>query len=148
MPVDTRIVRALALSASSAPDDHVIDITTTGARTGQPRRIEIWLHRIEGHFYLTGMPVHRSWYANLLVNRHFTVHLKREVNADLAATALPVNDETRRCVIENVVSLQDLPAYAARGLPRQDSEVWQSNSPLVEVVFDDKELQAAASTAP
>jgi hypothetical protein len=148
MTVNSQVIRALALGPASAPDDHIIDITTTGARTGQSRRIEIWLHRIDGHFYLTGMPVRRSWYANLCADPRFIVHLKRTVKVDLNASVLPVNDETRRRVIESVVSLQDLPAYAARGLPRQDVKVWQSNSPLVEVVFDDEDLQAAAAAAP
>ena len=32
------------------------DITTTGARTGQQRRIEIAFHQIDDHYYLTGRP--------------------------------------------------------------------------------------------
>jgi hypothetical protein len=30
-----------------------------------PRRIEIRLHRVDSRWYLTGVPVARSWYANL-----------------------------------------------------------------------------------
>ena len=34
----------------------VIDLTTTGRRTGQPRRIEIFLHADDGRLFITGMP--------------------------------------------------------------------------------------------
>ena len=36
--------------------DQVIDITTTGRRSGQPRRIEIWFHNLDGRLYITGTP--------------------------------------------------------------------------------------------
>ena len=35
---------------------HTIDITTTGRKTGRPRRIEIVFHNIDGRIYITGMP--------------------------------------------------------------------------------------------
>jgi deazaflavin-dependent oxidoreductase (nitroreductase family) len=147
MSVDGAVIRALALRPDSPPSKHVIDITTTGARTGSPRRIEIWFHRIGGHFYLTGMPVRRSWYANLRKHPKFVVHLKRGVTADLPATAVAVDEETRRRVIPAVVALQNRPEYAARGVPRQDVDVWLAHSPLIEFIFDDSELQAAAARA-
>ena len=34
----------------------VIDLTTTGRRTGQRRRIEIFLHNDHGQLFITGMP--------------------------------------------------------------------------------------------
>jgi hypothetical protein len=47
----------------------VIDITTRGRHTGQPRRIEIRFHHIEGQVYITGRPPRRrDWYANLLAS--------------------------------------------------------------------------------
>ncbi|WP_432945575.1 nitroreductase family deazaflavin-dependent oxidoreductase [Kribbella sp. CA-253562] len=147
MSVDETVIRALALRPDSPPGDHVVDITTTGARTGLPRRIEIWFHRVDGHFYLTGMPVPRNWYANLRKNPHFVVHLKQGVRADLPATAVTVDEQTRQRVIPAVVALQDRPEYAARGVPRQDVTVWLARSPLIEIVFDDKELHAAAARA-
>ena len=36
--------------------DRTIDITTTGRKTRQPRRKEIWFHNVEGHLYITGTP--------------------------------------------------------------------------------------------
>jgi hypothetical protein len=31
-----------------------VEITTTGRRTGQPRRIETWRYRADGRYWLTG----------------------------------------------------------------------------------------------
>ena len=64
----------------------VIDITTRGRKTGQPRRIEIRFHHIAGQVYITGRPPRRrDWYANLLAHPEFTFHLKQTANADLPA---------------------------------------------------------------
>jgi deazaflavin-dependent oxidoreductase (nitroreductase family) len=144
MSVDPAIVRALALRPDSPPGDHVIDITTIGAKSGQPRRIEIWIQRVEGHWYLTSIPVPRKWDANLRKNPRFTVHLKRGVRADLPATAVPVDEETRRRVITAVVAQQRLPEYAAI-YPRQNIDDWLRYSALHEIVFDDEEIAKAAS---
>ena len=54
-----------------------IDITTTGRNSGRPRRIEIWLHTVDGRLYITGSPGRRDWYANLLAQPCFIFHLNR-----------------------------------------------------------------------
>jgi deazaflavin-dependent oxidoreductase (nitroreductase family) len=109
----------------------VIDITTTGRRTGEPRRIEIVFHNIGGRIYITGMPRpdrRRSWLANLEADPQLTFHLKRSVAADLPATARIVAGEAeRRAVLAEV-------AKVWRG---QDVEAMVRYSPLIEVVFDD-----------
>ena len=51
-----------------------IDITTIGRASGEPRRIEIWFHNIDGHIYITGTPGRRDWYANLRADPNFTFH--------------------------------------------------------------------------
>ena len=144
--MDYAVARALDIGPDSSGAERTIDITTGGARSGLPRRIEIWLHRIDGRWYLTGMPVARSWYANLRANPRFVVHLKHGVKADLPATAVPVDEPTRRRVIIAVVALQDRPQLAARVSRRQDPGEWLARSPLVEVVFDDERLRAPFST--
>jgi deazaflavin-dependent oxidoreductase (nitroreductase family) len=93
----------------------VIDITTKGRRTGEPRRIEIRLHNIDDRLYLTGMPGPRSWHANLRANPTFTIHLKRDLVADVMATATPVqsDDERRRVhrrILENMGKPEELDA--------------------------------------
>lgn len=146
MTADMAVVRALALGPESSALDHTIDITTIGARTGRPRRIEIWFHRVDGKWYLSGMPIPRSWNANLHANPRFTVHLKHGVRADLPATARPVKDkETRRHVLAEILKTQDRPSTGGR-VPRQQLSDWLAGSPLVEIIFDDHELSAAAST--
>ena len=35
---------------------HTIDITTTGRRSGEPRRIEIVFHNVDGRIYISGVP--------------------------------------------------------------------------------------------
>jgi len=109
----------------------VIDITTTGRTSGVPRRIEIVFHGFDGHVYISGMPRadrRRSWLANLEANPHLTFHLKRDLKADLPATARIISDEAeRRTVLSKVLT----------AWPGQDLEAMVSWSPLVEVTFDD-----------
>jgi deazaflavin-dependent oxidoreductase (nitroreductase family) len=104
-----------------------IDITTTGRQSGEPRRIEIVFHRIDGRRWISGMPAtrRRSWIANLAADPHLTVHLKGpKAVADLPATARIVDDPTeRRHVLERV----------ARAWGRTDVDRMVVDSPLIEV---------------
>ena len=85
--------------------DNLIDITTVGKKTGQPRTIEIVFHNFDGVLYITGTPGRRDWYANLLANPQFTFHVKQSAQADLPAKATPITDEaTRRQVLSQVVA--------------------------------------------
>lgn len=117
--------------------DRVVDITTTGRRSRQPRRIETWLHRADGRIYLTGSPGKRDWYANLLADPSFTLHLKGAATADLAATAQPIDDpaERRRILGEIVAGLGA--RAASSGRPAPDLQAWLDGSPLALVVLAD-----------
>jgi len=106
-----------------------IDITTTGRRSGRPRRLEIVFHNIDGRIYISGTPSRRrrSWLANLEANPRFTFHLKGRVKADLQATARIIDDEAeRRAVLPHV----------ARAWGRTDLDAMVRYSPLIEVTFD------------
>jgi deazaflavin-dependent oxidoreductase (nitroreductase family) len=107
-----------------------IDITTRGRRTGEPRRIEIVFHRIDGRIWISGMPSHRkrAWLANLEADPHLTFHLKGPVAvADLPATARVVTEpDERRRILERV-------ALAWR---RTDVDRMVEQSPLIEVTID------------
>jgi len=114
---------------------HTIDITTTGRRTGQPRRIEIVFHNIRGRVYISGTPSHRKrkWLANLESDPRLTFHLKGAVKADLPATARAITDEhERRAVLPDV----------ARAWKRDDLEEMVLYSPLIEVTFSENESAA------
>ena len=109
---------------------NIIDITTTGRQTGEPRRIEIVFHRIDGRMWISGIPSprKRAWIANLEADPHLTVHLKGPVAvADLPATARVVVDETeRRHVLDRV----------AQAWRRTDVDRMVAESPLIEVTID------------
>jgi deazaflavin-dependent oxidoreductase (nitroreductase family) len=107
--------------------DELIDITTTGRKSGRSHRIEIGFHIVEGKVYISGRPGKRDWYANLLANPDFTFHLKGAVKTDLPARAIPITDEgTRRRV---------LPIIMARWGNLTDLEHYVTSSPLVEIRF-------------
>jgi deazaflavin-dependent oxidoreductase (nitroreductase family) len=108
----------------------VIDITTTGRTSGQPRRIEIVFHRIDGRMWISGIPSarRRSWIANLAADPRLTVHLKGPIaRADLPATARIVDEPAeRRAILERV----------ARAWNRTDLDRMVASSPLIEVAID------------
>ena len=72
--------------------NRTIDITTTGAKSGRPRRIETWAWVDGDTLYLTGSPGRRDWYANLRAHPDFTLHLKHGVQADVQVRARPIVD--------------------------------------------------------
>jgi deazaflavin-dependent oxidoreductase (nitroreductase family) len=107
---------------------HTIDITTTGRRSGLPRRIEIVFHNFDGHLYISGLPSPetRAWLHNLRADPHLIVHLKQLVQADLAATAREITDPAERHeVLEKVARVW-----------RRDAAQMERFSPLVEVTID------------
>lgn len=107
---------------------HTIDITTTGRRSGKPRRVEIVFHNIDGRIYISGTPYPRKrrWLLNLEADPHLTFHLKGRVRADLPATARVIDDEAERRAIL---------AHIARAWRRDDIEPMVRYSPLIEVTF-------------
>ena len=103
--------------------DKTIDITTTGRKSGQARRVEIWFHNVDDVIYISGLPGTRDWHANMLANPEFTFHLKVSVQADLQAQAIPItNLDQRREIISKFEGDRDL-------------EAWVDGSPLVRVEF-------------
>ena len=78
--------------------DLIIDITTTGRKSGDARRVEIWFHNLDGILYIAGLllPGSRAWYANILNDPRLTFHLKGTTKADLPALATPITDAAER----------------------------------------------------
>lgn len=115
-----------------------VDITTTGRRTGQARRIEIVTHVFDGHLYISGLPSTRTraWIRNLEADPHLTVHLKGPgAGADLPATARIITDpQERQPILEQV----------ARVWRRRDVDEMVEFSPLIEVTLTDTPNATAA----
>jgi len=111
----------------------VIDITTTGRRTGEPRRIEIVYHVIDGRLFISGSPRPgrtRAWIHSLESDPRLTFHLKGAVRADLPATARVITDpDERRRVLSWITT---------NAWKNQDLETMMEASPLIEVTIEDE----------
>lgn len=119
MTADPRLAEVLARGET-------IDITTIGRHSGQPRRIELVYHNVEGRILISGHPGRpRSWIANLRENPRLTFHLKRSVRADLPAVARVITDRAER---------ERLLRPIAR-LWRIDHALMVRSAPLIEVTF-------------
>lgn len=103
-----------------------IHITTTGRRTGQPRRIEIWWFDVDGRFIITGTPGRRDWLANLAADPRLTIHAG---GRDIAASASIVTDPKFR---RHVLTRPQTSWYSTQAeLDRLVAE-----SPMVEIHFN------------
>jgi hypothetical protein len=122
--------------------DRTIDIITIGAKSGLPRRVEIWFTNVYGRIIICGTPnatgdkgsyTPRDWLANLKANPEFIFCLKESIQVELPARAVEIVDlEDRRYLMsapetkwyrDQVDSLDDL----------------VNASPIVEVFFRDLE---------
>jgi deazaflavin-dependent oxidoreductase (nitroreductase family) len=132
--------QALAIGPSSSIEDRTIDITTTGRRSGRPRRIEIVFYRIDESIYLSGIPAPRSrdWLTNLSAEPHFTFHLKHGVMADLPAVATVITEEAeRRRVLVPLVDQFNQRLGDDSDWPRAELDEWVQGSPLARVDFSE-----------
>ena len=112
--------------------DTLIDITTTGRKSRQPRRIEIAFTLVGDELYITGTPDRpRSWYANMRANPRFTFHLKQSMQRDIPARATPITDAAER----RVFFTRQLGEHWTQF--KDDLENWVARSPLVRVRLED-----------
>jgi deazaflavin-dependent oxidoreductase (nitroreductase family) len=110
---------------SALHQSQLIDLTTTGRRSGQPRKIEIFLHDEDGLLFITGIPQAnrtRDWIHNIAADPHVVVHLKQAVTSDISATARVVTDPAER---------RPLMEAAARRWGRTDVDEMVQHSPLI-----------------
>lgn len=134
------VARALAIDRNATFAQRTIDITTTGRRSGEPRRIETVFYRYDGDIYLSGLPGPgpRAWLLNLAAEPHFTFHLKGDVIADLPATATVITDPAeRRRVLDALVEEFNERRDPAGPYPEGVLEDWVARSPLARVNFED-----------
>ena len=119
---------------------HTIDITTTGRKSGEPRRVEIVFHSFDGRIYISGTPSikTRAWLHNLRADPRLTFHLKQLLQADLPATAREITDEAER---------REVLAKVAR-VWKRDAGPMVKYSPLIEVTIDGLAPAPAPAPAP
>jgi len=114
----------------------VIDLTTTGRRTGRPRKIEIFLHDKDGLLFISGMPRAdrtRDWIHNITADPQVVVHLKQRIAVDIPATARVVTDPAER---------RQLLAAAAQRWRRTDVDEMVRHSPLIVLTVADADERA------
>ena len=151
--LDADVLAALA-------HDRVVDISTRGRRSGEPRRTEIWFWRIGGRFYLTGAPgpagSARQWYRNLFAEPRFTLHMKQTLQRDLPAFARVVTGPAeRRRLLTRILGqidgnvpdawLPNVPEAGRAGMRANLARIaadragqlplWEAQSPLIEIRF-------------
>ena len=159
------IRQALQIGPSATVAERTIDITTTGRRSGQQRRIEICFYRVgdaastaDDHrhhhrahdtgasrsllrpIYLTGVPAsrRRDWLINLEANPDFLFHLKNGVQADLHATASVITDpDQRRDILRPIVDEYNARWSPDSPFPHGELDEWVAGSPLALVTFAD-----------
>jgi hypothetical protein len=160
MAVDDKIRQTLATS-------RVVDLTSTGRKSGQPHRMEIPIFNVDGRLFIVGDPrTHddkrelrpRDWYANLVADSRCTLHLKTTfridlrashpyvigvldyenlIDADVPAVAKPMKD---RAVRQRVLG-DVLQRLRGSNMPGEVAD-WVEHAPMVEV-----ELVEAGSPA-
>ena len=109
--------------------DRLVDITTTGRKSGQPHRIEIGFHYLNGDVFISGTPGRRGWLANLIASPQFTFHLKQSLIVDIPATATPILAADKRREIFTKI------AERRQGRQAMDIDAWVDGSPLILVQF-------------
>ena len=115
--------------AAALANDLVIDITTIGRTSGEPKRLEIWFHNVDDRYYVTGRPGPRSWYANVVANPAITFHFKESAEADLEGTARAITAPAEKR--EVFLSAKKLSEF----INEDNVQEWVDGSPLIEVVF-------------
>ncbi len=124
--------------------DRTIDIITIGAKSGIPRRLEIWFTNVNGRIIICGTPnakglqghyTPRDWLANLRKNPNFTFYLKESVQVELPAKAMEITDPFDR---RTIMSAPETKWYRDQV---NSIEELVEGSPIVEVFFQNPALK-------
>lgn len=134
---DKKIIEALN-------KDKTIDIITIGAKSGLPRKIEIWFTNVSGRIIICGTPnakglkgqySPRDWLANLRKNPEFTFCLKESIQVELPARAVEIVDPIERRIIMSAPETQ----WYRDQVESIDELV--DGSPIVEIFFQKNTLK-------
>jgi deazaflavin-dependent oxidoreductase (nitroreductase family) len=121
---DSPILRVV--DARDLPLTGTCDLSTTGRRSGQDRRVKIWYVIIDGQIVVTGTPGARNWLANLRDHPDAILHL-RDPSRDLPVTPEEVTDQAkRRRLVEEARRIQ--PWCADQPYSIED---WVAYAPMV-----------------
>ncbi len=108
----------------------LVEMTTTGARTGKPRPIQIMLHNFDRRLFVSGVPnavKKRAWLTNLEVHPDLTIRLLNGPGAELAARAKVITDPAeRKAVLPKVAAVWN----------RTDIGTMLEFSPLAEITIE------------
>lgn len=124
-------------------EDRLIDIITTGAKSGLPRKTEIWFTNIGGRLIICGTPdaegkggsrARRDWLANLRAHPKFVFCLKESLDVQLPARAVIIVEPADR---RRLMTAPETHWY--RDQVASVEELVES-SPIVEVFFMEEEL--------
>jgi len=123
--------------------DRLIDIITTGAKSGLPCKTEIWFTNVGGRIIICGTPdaegkggprARRDWLANLRAHPEFLFCFKESLVVQLPARAVIIVDPDDRRRL--------MTAHETQWYREQVASVEElvEGSPIVEVIFVEDEL--------
>lgn len=110
MPPDIRaynrqVIEDFRASGRRANDGPMLLLTTTGARTGQPRTSPMMFATLSGRTIIIGSnmgaPKHPDWYHNLVANPTVTVEAEGEIST---ATATVVTGDDRAALWAELIA--------------------------------------------
>lgn len=116
----------------------LVDLTTTGRRTGLARTVEIVFHVIDGRIFVSGTPrpERRSWLANLAADPRLTFQLKESAGRGQPGTPIGPPLAGRARIIDAGSERRAVLAHVAATWGRSDLETMVAWSPLIEVVLE------------
>lgn len=103
-------------------DIFTIRLVTHGARSGVPRRVEIWAHRVEGGLFLVGSnwgkAQHPAWYHNVVATPRVVVEVDDE-SYELEARIARGDERDRlfAVAVEHFARYRDFEDSAGREIP-------------------------------
>lgn len=114
------------MDTSTLPPTGACELTTTGRRSGEPRRLEIWYVVVDGRVVVTGTPGRRDWLANLRADPRARLHLA-DPHRDVDVLADEVTDaDERRTLVREIWQVQ--PWYSRQG---HSIDSWVARAPVV-----------------
>ena len=120
--MDASVLKALE-------QDKLVDFTTTGRKSGEPRRLEIRHHVFDGKVYIAGLRGVKGWYANLASDPDFTLHVKQSMQIDVPAKARLVTDDAERRKLFPLV----IESYASDELTMEHIDEYIETGHIIEV---------------